>query len=115
MRRLSPYPGTDKATFVELNRVGWSGGGLGDPDQVAFGVGELAEGRAAAGHRVRAVEPTAAELLGLPQRRLDVVDLGVERDVPVAVAAHLRRQRHDAAADADAVGGEVVVAGDHAV
>src|SRR5438105_938030 len=69
---------------------------LDEPDDVAFGVLELAE-REPAHDRLRAHHALAAEALGLRERGLDVRDLHVEGDV----AGVARRPSADAAADAD--------------
>src|SRR2546423_1868466 len=93
-----------------LTRRDSLGPGLDDADDVALGVGELTD-LEALHHLLRSHQPGAPEALGLGERRLDVRDLDVDRDVPVVAF----RASGDAATDPHAVGIDVVLAGDDAV
>ena len=79
---------------------------------MALGIGELADLEVGPGDLVGAEDPRAAEALGLGERRPDVWDLDVERDVARVVGSRARR---DPTADSGALPAPVALSGDDAV
>src|SRR5262249_17821352 len=105
-RAISPYPPVGGGTGA--GAAGPSGPlppqgrsvlrrALEQSDHVSFRVAELPQLNAGL-HLGGAHEPSAAELLGLRQRRLDIGNLDVERQV----SRHAFRDTADSAADPDA-------------